>query len=92
MAACEPASFDGFALSPGVVRRLAHVSGLRIVQCRWRYGDIALRKRPFQDHLDLSGQYTAPDGTVGLGFNGQGWFPGDHQGCLCRLVPIFGRA
>lgn len=92
MPACEPGDFDGFALSPGVIRQLAQVSGLRITQCRWRYGDIFLRQKPFPPHVDLAGRYTSPDGTTGTGFNGWGWFPGDHTGCLCRLVPIFGPA
>lgn len=85
-APCEPGAFDGFALSPGIVRRLAHVSGLKIVQCRWRYGDIALRQRPFAPHVALAGRYTGLDGQV------DGWYPDDHRGCLCRLVPIFGKA
>lgn len=89
---CEPAAFDGFALSPRIIRQLATVAGLRITQCRWRYGDIALRKQPFPPHLELAGRYTKPDGRVGGGFDGSGWFPGDHRGCLCSLVPIFGPA
>lgn len=89
---CEPMAFDGMALSPGVIRRLATVSGLKITQCRWRYGDIALRKKPFPDHVALAGDYTTADGRTGAGFDGAGWYPGDHQGCLCSLVPIFGPA
>jgi hypothetical protein len=86
---CEPMAFDGMALSPGVIRGLATVAGLRISQCRWRYGDIALRQQPFLPHLDQAGNYTTPDGRTGDGFDGYGWYPGDHKGCLCRLVPIF---
>lgn len=86
---CEPMAFDGMALSPGIIRRLATISGLRISQCRWRYGDVALRHAPFVPHVEQAGNYTTPDGRVGLGFDGGGWFPGDHKGCLCRLVPIF---
>ena len=93
--ACEPSSFDGFALSPGMVRLLA-ANGLKVSQCRWRYGDIALRKKPFEPHVEQAGKLTTIDGRVGQsrgeGFNGTGWFPGDHNGCLCRLVPIFTKA
>lgn len=89
--ACEPSAFDGFALSPGMIRMLA-VNGLKVTQCRWRYGDIALRKRPFEPHVEQAGRVTTIDGHVGGGFNGTGWYPGDHNGCLCRLVPIFGKA
>ena len=85
---CEPSAFDGFALSPGNLRQLT-LAGLQIVQCRWRYGDIALRKKPFEPHVAQAGKLTTIDGRVGAGFNGQGWQPGDHTGCLCRLVPVF---
>ena len=88
--ACEPSAFDGFALSPGLIRLLG-VFGIHIVECRWRYGDVALRRTPFPPHVDNAGEVTSVDGRVGEGFNGDGWYPGDHAGCLCRLVPIFGR-
>lgn len=90
MMSCDPSAFDGMALSPGIIRRL-QASGLSIVACRWRYGDIALRKKPFPEHIANAGELTTIDGRVGDGWDGTGWFPGDHDGCLCRLVPIFGR-
>lgn len=89
---CEPSAFTGMALSPGVIRRLATVAGLKVTQCRWRYGDIALRQRPFPPHVEQAGNFTTPDGRTGTGFDGAGWYPGDHTGCLCSLVPIFGKA
>lgn len=90
---CDTAAFDGVALSPGLLEALASKQGLRVVQCRWRYGDPAWRRTPFQPHRDLAGKFTTVDGHAGIGFDGvEGWQPGDHKGCLCSLVPVFARS
>jgi hypothetical protein len=80
---CDTASFDGVALSPGVLDAMA-TKGTMIQRCRWRYGD-AFRAHPFPPHRRLAGVFTTPDGRA------QGWYPGDHKGCLCSVVPTFCR-
>lgn len=88
---CDTNAFDGMALSPGVLDGLAN-QGRRVVQCRWRYGD-AQREHPFVPHRKLAGKFTTPEGRAGPGFDGfTGWYPGDHKGCLCSLVPVFSRS
>jgi hypothetical protein len=88
---CDTSAFDGVALSPGVLEGLNAQQGLRVVQCRWRYGD-APRPHPFPPHRQLAGKYTTIEGRAGSGFDGfSGYRPGDHKGCLCSLVPVFSR-
>jgi hypothetical protein len=89
---CDTGAFDGMALSPGVLDGINRTQGLRVVQCRWRYGDRSLRQRPFVPHLHLAGKFTTITGQAGPGFDGfSGYSPGDHKGCLCSLVPVFSR-
>jgi hypothetical protein len=84
---CEAAAFDGVALSPGVIDRLG-TGGVRVKQCRWRYGDAP--RTPFPPHKALAGKFTTVTGHAGGGFDGfSGYHPGDHKGCLCSLVPVF---
>jgi hypothetical protein len=84
---CESSAFDGVALSPGVIDRLG-VGGVRVKQCRWRYGDAV--RVPFPPHKALAGKFTTITGHAGGGFDGfSGYSPGDHKGCLCSLVPVF---
>lgn len=88
---CDTGAFDGVALSPGVLEGINRTEGLRVVQCRWRYGD-AYRAHPFPPHRSLAGRFTTITGHAGQGFDGfSGWHPGDHKGCLCSLVPVFAR-
>ena len=87
---CDTQAFDGMALSPGILDKLAR-EGRRVVQCRWRYGD-AFRADPFPPHRALAGVFTSITGDAGSGFDGfSGYHPGDHKGCLCSLVPVFSR-
>jgi len=87
---CDTESFDGVALSTGVLDALKTL-GVRIVQCRWRYGIGARLFGPFQPHYELAGAFTTLEGHAGAGFDGfDGWYPGDHKGCLCSVVPVFG--
>lgn len=87
---CDTSAFDGVALSTGVLDAMAN-EGRRITQCRWRYGD-AMRLHPFPPHRSLAGKFTTITGHAGSGFDGfSGYYPGDHKGCLCSLVPVFSR-
>jgi hypothetical protein len=93
MVACDPGALGGMAAGPLVTEALERQRGLRLVQCRWRYGDRGMRRTPFEPHVRLAGVFTDVDGRVGLGVDGfdgwSGWEPGDHKGCLCSVVPVY---
>lgn len=59
--------------------------GIRLKQFRWEYGALADREAPFDDHHDLDGRFMGLDGVL------QGYFPGDHKGCLCSVEPVYVR-
>lgn len=59
--------------------------GLKLTQWRWEYGTLADRQSPFDDHVALDGRFMTLDGML------QGFFPGDHRGCLCAVEPVYKR-
>lgn len=77
----DPRGFAVGVLSNRQLRR----GGLRLRQWRWRYGSPADRANPFPDHVALEGRFMSLDGVV------DGFFPGDHAGCLCSVEPVYQR-
>jgi hypothetical protein len=80
-----PTGYDprGFAVGVLSMQGLAQ-QGIALRQWRWRYGP-AMRERPFPQHRELEGRFMTLEGTLGQ------WYPGDHKGCLCAVVPVYGR-
>ena len=78
-----PTGYDprGFAVGVTSTEQLA-AQGLRLRQWRWRYG-ADVRERPFEPHRELAGRFMTLDGTL------DGWYPGDHKGCLCGVAGVF---
>lgn len=80
----QPTQADPYGRAVGVLtnQQLAD-QGLQFRQWRWRYGS-APREDPFLPHREQSGRFAAAaDGAV------NGWWPGDHKGCLCQLAPVY---
>lgn len=76
----EPAGGIG---TGATISQLATDVGVRVDSWLWEHGD---PNSPFEPHASLNGQIgdTEDDPVFG------GWFPGDHQGCTCQLVPLYG--
>lgn len=71
----------GLATGPLIIACLASF-GLDVVAWEWEHGEPA---HPFPPHAALSGDVAStPDGFGS-------YTPGDHKGCTCAVVPIFGR-
>ena len=67
-----------------------------IVQFTWLYGSPATRGTPFPPHRRLDGVeweldkpaaalFINPDTATGIAIEYDGYFPGDHIGCQCRI-------
>jgi hypothetical protein len=54
--------------------------GLELRRWRWRYGT-HYRDAPFGEHRKLDGEYMTTIDQL------DGYYPGDHRGCLCVAVP-----
>lgn len=78
-----PSGFDphGFAVGALTTRQLER-EGLRLSQWRWYYGP-EIRIMPFEDHVALDGRFMNLDGTL------RGFWPGDHKGCRCGVLPVY---
>jgi hypothetical protein len=63
---------------------IAATHELELQQWRWRYGT-HFRGRPFPPHEGLDGRYMTTFGTL------DGYYPGDHKGCLCMIEPVYRR-
>ncbi len=67
--------------------------GVQIEAYEWDYGS-AHRQAPFEEHLALAGQIFTDFNDPSLSsanadwIPGTGYFPGDHAGCACDLIPI----
>lgn len=67
--------------------------GAGVEAYEWDYGS-AYRHTPFQEHLDLAGQIFTDFTDPSLSSANSDWipgteyFPGDHAGCACDLIPI----
>lgn len=83
--ACDPSAYSGFLTGRLTLDELAK-RGVWVSACRWRYGP-EVRRAPFPPHRELAGR-TVTSSRVGFGFHGDGWYPGDHAGCLCQIVPV----
>lgn len=78
-----PTGYDPRGYAVGVLaNRAIERRGLRLTQWRWRYGR-EHRDSPFQPHRELAGRFMKLDGTL------NGWYPGDHKGCLCAVAPVY---
>lgn len=77
-----PTTQDALGFAVGVLssKDLAR-QGVRFTQWRFRYGTLH-REDPFVEHKDQDGRFATKEGTV------DGWYPGDHTGCLCGLTPV----
>lgn len=83
--ACDPSAYSGFAVGRLTLEELAR-QGIWVSACRWRYGP-EMRRDPFVPHRELAGRTITTD-RIGFGFDGFGWQPGDHKGCLCSIIPV----
>lgn len=55
----------------------------------WSYGT-AFRVNPFPEHVELDGTpISGPDDPALSGAPWGSYWPGDHLGCLCDVVPVF---
>lgn len=81
MASRPPRTGDpgGFGLGRRVTGELAQL-GISQTQWRWKYG-IGSRDS-FPPHLNLAGAFLEQLPTD------DGWYPGDHKGCMCTSVPV----
>lgn len=56
----------------------------------WWYGSPGTRRDPFSEHAALDGEpITGPDDEVLAGAPWGSYWPGDHTGCQCDVVPTF---
>ena len=81
----SPGSFydpRGFATGSMVTAMISSAHDITLQQWRWRYGT-AFRRRSFDPHRQLDGQFMTATGTL------NGYYPGDHKGCLCLAEPVF---
>lgn len=62
---------------------MANDMGVQVDNWLWEHGD---PNSPFEPHASLNGEIGETDDDPVFG----GWFPGDHQGCTCQLVPLYG--
>jgi ADP-ribosyltransferase exoenzyme len=78
-----PTGYDprGFAVGVLTTQGLAE-QGIRLQEWRWRYGP-AMRENPYPKHRELDGRFVTLEGTL------DGFYPGDHKGCLCSVVPVY---
>lgn len=72
----------GLATGAAIVGLLGSL-GARPTGWEWQHGE---PDHPFPDHVDLNGRVEQSDGDF------DGWYPGDHDGCTCELVPVFAEA
>lgn len=78
-------------LTGDTVGRVWSQGGISFGAWRWVYGDPSLRQQPFPPHQALDGvEFGDPEderlGNASAAFPGvSGYWPGDHQGCLCAV-------
>ena len=72
----------GFAVGLLATDAIERTHGLRLQQWRWYYG-IGARPHPYPEHQALAGRYMTSMGML------DGYYPGDHKGCLCSVVPVY---
>jgi len=66
-----------------VVESAARQASKVIISYTWMYRPELPRSRQYLEHLDL-------DQTVGITEDDfDGYFPGDHEGCLCATAPVY---
>lgn len=70
-------SGTGVATGPVVLGLLATL-GVAVAAWEWNHGEPA---RPFPDHVDLNGRVESSRDDF------DGFYPGDHAGCTCALIP-----
>lgn len=71
----------GFALGPRTFQTL-EAAGIRQTGWQWRYNtNLSRPTRSYPPHRDRAGNFivTFPD---------DGYYPGDHKGCLCQATPV----
>lgn len=80
-------SYDprGLAVGPLLNKLLEKEYGLKLQQWRWLYGS-AWRENPYLPHVQISGRFMTSMGEL------DGFYPGDHKGCLCTVEPVYRRA
>jgi hypothetical protein len=72
----------GFALGERVLSALTTV-GVRQTAWRWRYNTQVPRPTgSFEPHRELAGSHLQELPSE------EGYWPGDHHGCLCEAVPV----
>lgn len=77
-----PTTRDALGFAVGVLSsKQLERQGVRFTQWRFRYGTLH-RSEPFVEHKAQDGRFATVEGTV------NGWYPGDHKGCLCGLTPV----
>lgn len=64
-------------------RAILRDHGYQIESETWEYGDISLRRFPYEPHVALDGAQVLDREDPRLG----GYYPGDHRYCRCRWVP-----
>lgn len=74
----------GFAVGVLATESIEETHGLRQQQWRWFYGS-EHRDTPFPAHRALSGRFMTSMGSL------DGYYPGDHRGCLCSVEPVYVR-
>jgi hypothetical protein len=86
VAAVSPTFADpqGFAIGVLSLKDLK-TDGIALTQWRFRRGPLT-RENPFDPHVAIDGQF-----LTAAGLSSEGFYPGDHQGCLCAAEPIFRR-
>ena len=78
-----PTPADPFGFAVGVIIAAELQSqGVALRSWRWRYGPHE-RQTPFEQHRELAGRFVALEGVL------DGWWPGDHRGCRCSVVPVW---
>jgi hypothetical protein len=75
----------GFATGAFVTNMIEKEHDVVLQQWRWRYGT-HFRAREFEPHTHLDGRFMTSMGTL------DGYYPGDHKGCLCLVEPVFVRS
>lgn len=76
---------QGFAIGVLSVKDLKG-QNVDLVQWRFSYGPLT-RTEPFEPHKHVDGQFMTAEGQTS-----EGWYPGDHKGCLCAMKPVFCKA
>lgn len=77
---------DGLAAGEDARRRLDGVTKVVVaatgveLDWRWEHAFYGEPVKAFPSHVELDGSVHGPEGPAG-------WWPGDHFGCTCELVP-----